>query len=403
MADTLRRRRQGVRFDDGDEDYDAVKQGSDGSDDDNVKRRPAPAKVFAARKSLGYASSDDEDTTPAPPAPKWAERVVAVVDAVVVAAAPYADKALTLAEDAVVVAAPVARRAYGVATARVTREGLLIVTGLFVCLFGGSFVRLIAVAEALHVTGAYATAAAALAELREHVEVVAEAEKTDGRRKSMAVLRKERQYKRIASRKISVYASAIRNPAALTASLASLWSAAATVAAALRITFARTLVLGVSVAATVSPAMRRDFAPAVAATLKPMHRQWAPTIIDVCVRAVCVAIAWRLQRVFSAWHSAARGGVACAKALGRVLKRKGWVPARVALASDEEPYRGTDSTGPIVGGLYADEVVGFVLAACGLRLQLSRSFGLPLLLRLVLLPALALEGVLALLFLGLGP
>ena len=73
------------------------------------------------------------------------------------------------------------------------------------------------------------------------------------------------------------------------------------------------------------------------------------------------------------------------------------------LASDEEPYRGTDSTGPVIGGLYADEVVGFVLAACGLRFQLSRSFGLPLLLRLVLLPALALEGVLALLFLGLGP
>ena len=374
----MRRRRQGVRFDDDDEDYDAVKQ------DDGGRRRPTAAKVFAARKSLGY-SDDEDDAAPAAPAPKWAERVVAVVDAVVVAAAPYADKAMTLAEDAVAVAAPVARRAYDVATARVTREGLAIATGLFVCLFGGSFVRLIAVAEALHVTGAYATAAAALAELREHVEVVAEAEKTDGRRKSMAVLRKDRQYKRIVSRKISVYASAIRNPAAL------------------RITFARTLVLGVSVAATVQPALRRDFAPAVAATLKPMHRQWAPTIIDVCVRAVCVAIAWRLQRVLSAWHSAVRGGVACAKALGRVLKRKGWVPARVALASDEEPYRGTDSTGPIIGGLYADEVVGFVLAACGLRLQLSRSFGLPLLLRLALLPALALEGVLALLFLGLGP
>ena len=171
MADNLRRRRQGVRFDDDDdEDYDAVKQGSD---DDDVRRRPTAAKVFAARKSLGY-SDDEDDAAPAAPAPKWAERVVAVVDAVVVAAAPYADKAMTLAEDAVAVAAPVARRAYDVATARVTREGLAIATGLFVCLFGGSFVRLIAVAEALHVTGAYATAAAALTELREHVEVCVE-------------------------------------------------------------------------------------------------------------------------------------------------------------------------------------------------------------------------------------
>ena len=90
-------------------------------------------------------------------------------------------------------------------------------------------------------------------------------------------------------------------------------------------------------------------------------------------------------------------------ASGRAACWAGALPIRFALASDEEPYRGTDSTGPIVGGLYADEVVGFVLAACGLRLQLSRSFGLPLLLRVALLPALALEGVLALLFLGLGP
>ena len=52
MSDNLRRRRQGVRFDD-DDDYDAVKQGSDDDDADAVKRRPTAAKVFAARKSLG--------------------------------------------------------------------------------------------------------------------------------------------------------------------------------------------------------------------------------------------------------------------------------------------------------------------------------------------------------------
>jgi len=37
MADNLRRRRQGVRFDDDDEDYDAVQQGSH----DEGRRRPS--------------------------------------------------------------------------------------------------------------------------------------------------------------------------------------------------------------------------------------------------------------------------------------------------------------------------------------------------------------------------
>ena len=205
------------------------------------------------------------------------------------------------------------------------------------------------------------------------------------------------------SRKLNLYAAAIRDPAALSAALSALWSAGATVAAALRVKFARTLVLGVSVAACVQPAARRRCAAPLAAAMAPRHRQWAPTLVDGAVRSLFVAVAWRLQRALSAWHSAARGGAVCAGALGAWAKRKGHLPARVALASDVHPHAGDDSTGPVALGLYADEVLGFLLAAAGLRLQVGSGFGLPAPLWWGLLPLVAAEWGLGVLFLGLGP
>jgi len=285
----------------------------------------------------------------------------------------------------------------------VTRDGAGAVLGLLACLYGGSFVKLIAVAEALHVTGVWASVRGALADLRAYVEDAREAERADAGRPSMGGLQARGEYGRIASRKLSVVAASIRDPAALSATLRALWSAAATVVAALRVKFARTLVLGVSLAECARPVARRRAAPALAAALRADHRQWAPALVDAALRAATVALAWRLGRVVAAWHSAARGGAACATAVLAWAKRRGYVPARVSLASDAAPHRGRDATGPLAFGLYADECAGFALAAFGLRAQLVGGFALPPLLKLLFFPAILAEGLLAVLFLGLAP
>ena len=124
----------------------------------------------------------------------------------------------------------------------------------------------------------------------------------------------------------------------------------------------------------------------------------------VCVAAVTPSATLPAQTTaFSAWHSRRERRRACAKALGRVLKRGLGAGARRARVG-RGPYRGTDSTGPIVGGLYADEVVGFVRGLWGCARDHCRGrSGCPSYSASALLPALALGGVLALLFLGLGP
>ena len=72
MADNLRRRRQGVRFDDDDEDYDAVKQGSD--DDEDVE---AKGSVPSAASDAASPSGTDVEmaaTSPSAAADARAER-----------------------------------------------------------------------------------------------------------------------------------------------------------------------------------------------------------------------------------------------------------------------------------------------------------------------------------------
>ena len=131
------------------------------------------------------------------------------------------------------------------------------------------------------------------------------------------------------------------------------------------------------------------------------HRQWAPTLVDALVRFVVVALVWRVQRVASAWHSAARGGAVAARHACHWAKLKGHLPARVSLASDGAPG-GADATGALACGLYADEVLGLALAGAGVYVQLRTGFLLPPALRLALFPLVCCESLLGVLFLFLG-
>ena len=353
---------------------------------------PSSSRATAAAARL--AASATVAAVAAGEPPEWLSSAMAFL-------APRLESLAAFCEDAYGVAAPFARAVGAVCSLYVTRDGVAAILGLLACFYGGAFTRLIAVVEALNVTGAWRTVATAVDELRDHVDDAIDAGREDAGRPSMGGLRERGEYGRIASRKLSVYAASIRDPAALSASLAALWSAAATVVAALRVKFARTLVLGVAMAESIAPLCRRRVAPPLAAALSRKHRQWAPAVVDYALKLLAVALAWKLSRFVSAWHSAARGGAACAGAVLKFAKGRGLAPPRLSLASDAAPVEG--ASGPLLLGLYADEVAGFGLAGLGLRTQLVYSFALPPLLKLLFAPALVAEGLLAVLFLGIGP
>ena len=89
-------------------------------------------------------------------------------------------------------------------------------------------------------------------------------------------------------------------------------------------------------------------------------------IISAC-KLVAVSIAWTLQRIISAFHSAVRGGQIAGDALVVMLKNAGMLK--------HGPH---DS--------FADEVVGYLLAFFGLATQIKHGFNLPFPANLLLVP-----------------
>mmetsp|Transcript_8952 Transcript_8952/g.27978 ORF Transcript_8952/g.27978 Transcript_8952/m.27978 type:complete len:207 (+) Transcript_8952:116-736(+) len=172
------------------DDSDARVDAKHATDDEaEPTKPPSAAAIYASRIALGAALADEDDEIDAdcPPPPHWLEVAVAT-------AGPPVEALAARAEAAAEVALPFAKALWAVARFYVTDEGATAGLGLLVCFFGGSFVRLIAVAEALHVTGAWRAAEAALSELRNHVHVVAAAEAGDAGRPSMGRLRRKKAY-----------------------------------------------------------------------------------------------------------------------------------------------------------------------------------------------------------------
>jgi len=135
----------------------------------------------------------------------------------------------------------------------------------------------------------------------------------------------------------------------------------------LRLEFAKTVTLGVSIAEMATPMLTRICLPfAVHVVPKPYHH-WIPLLIKSTARAIGVALAWRIQVVLSAVHLAMRGGLLFSRSMMR------WARHRRLTTLHE------DSTS-------LDEVVGCAVAACGFWFQLECGFALPFPLNVVLFP-----------------
>ena len=96
------------------------------------------------------------------------------------------------------------------------------------------------------------------------------------------------------------------------------------------------------------------------------HKWIVPGITYVC-KSVAISIAWTIQRVISAFHSAIRGGQLAGKGVLQYLNKYGFIDF-----NDDDTY--------------LDEAVGYGLAALGLLFQVSMGFKLPFPLNLILLP-----------------
>ena len=246
-------------------------------------------------------------------------------------------------------------------------------TGGIVCFFGGMFPTLIAASEAFTQSG-WAATKAAVADLcaeAEHVLAASAADDAvDADGDGVADV-DQISGRALLARKTRLVLTTV-DPDKIDHAAAGLSASWIAVSAVLKLEFARTIALAVSIGEHLRPLAAKAMVPVLSHVLPPAYHRWINVTVNYSCKAVGVWTAWYVQRVVSAYHSAIRGGLLCTRALLAHANRRGLL----AVKHDETML---------------DEYAGWALAAGGFYFQFKCNFALPAPFNLLLWPFVAAE------------
>lgn len=164
------------------------------------------------------------------------------------------------------------------------------------------------------------------------------------------------------------------DPTALSEAIVGLNSGLLAVLATLKMQFAKTITLGNALSTSLEP-LAQSLAPYLAPCLGKMAH-WSPSIIRWSTKLLAISIAWKMRRVFAAYHSSLRGGQAFVRYFLRYLITVKLIPASWA------------------SYVNCFAVLGYAVALGGLWFQLTSLHGLPFPLNWLLFPCVCLENAL---------
>lgn len=259
-----------------------------------------------------------------------------------------------------------------------------ILVGLAMIFFGGTFATTIAAVEAFRQVG-WAQTSRSMAILYDQYRIADEASRKDEsstssgqRRTSLSALSPEERDAEI-RRRAKLILKAV-DPEEISGAVRGVWSGVFAVICALRIKFAHAVTLGASIGDMTTGLMRRYAEPVLNEAVSPELRKWTPIAIGWISRCIAVSLAWILQRVIVAFHSALRGSNLFLGGVTKVLVEKKLVQAKAI------PPRGSARYNALMWG-----IAGF-----GFMWQLKSGFSLPFPLNVLLLPLSMFESTLAL-------
>ena len=131
--------------------------------------------------------------------------------------------------------------------------------------------------------------------------------------------------------------------------------------------FAKTIALGAAIGDFLFRSVERPATQALVHILPPEYHKWIPTAIGYACKSVAISVAWKVQAILSAFHSAIRGGLMASRGAIAWLNRRGITRIN------------TDDS-------LVDEVLGWTLAAAGFYFQFKLGFTPPWLMSLLLWP-----------------
>jgi hypothetical protein len=114
---------------------------------------------------------------------------------------------------------------------------------------------------------------------------------------------------------VSQAAAAVRDPQKVATAFGGLWSGWLAVQGVLRVQFARTCALAVSIANAIDVWVLRLILPLATPAVPVEFRHWLPTLVSTATKACVLFLAWYLQTIVSAFQSAMRGGLLFSRGL----------------------------------------------------------------------------------------
>jgi len=246
--------------------------------------------------------------------------------------------------------------------------------GLPLCFFGGSYLTLIAAAEALRLT-AWDRIQQSLQVLYNNYCVAREASKKDDAADvdgDGVVDVKQIDKKELLTRKLYIVAKSV-NPDQTSDAIGAIWTGFLSVLATIRIKFAQFITLGCSIADMARHSLGPKLEPLINDALPNDLKKWAPQATRAIFNVAGVFLAFFLQRIIGGFHSAIRGGHLAVTNAITLAKKKGYIDP----SFDEKSQKAS--------------LIGLGLAMMGFFWQLSNGFSVPFPLNLLLLPCSLLE------------
>lgn len=209
--------------------------------------------------------------------------------------------------------------------------------GLGLSFGGGAYCASIAAIEAIRLSSGWQTTQDALQTVCDDLRAVylahAKDDHVDADGDGVADVR-QLTGQELMTRKLGVWAQAIKDPEKLSAAIGGLCAAWLAAQSVLRVEFAKTITLGVSIAEMATPMLTRICVPFAVHVLPKPYHHWIPLLVQTAARAIGVALAWRVQVLVSAVHLALRGGLLFSRcAPRRALPTPPAPPARHPLVS----------------------------------------------------------------------
>jgi len=248
-----------------------------------------------------------------------------------------------------------------------------IIVGCILCFFGGIYPTLFAAFQAAK-QGGINELHKALIDLSQEALIIIEESKKDDKvdeDKDGIPDVEEIDEKELILRKANLVMTKI-NPAKIDNALQTSYTVWIAVIATLKVEFARTIALSLSISKILRRPADNYLEPIIVKAIPKEYKKWVPVLISWTTKSIGMSIAWFIQTIISAITSAWEGALIVSRAVLKLCADKGINPL------DMIPKNHEDTN--------IDETLAYAIAVVGFYFQWKMGFSAPFPLNILLMP-----------------